>query len=404
MVEIRRTFYLDRLHRFVDTPTIVLVTGLRRVGKSVLLRQFADEVRAAADVVYVDKESMDFDAIRNARDLIEYIESETAEGTPRIVIVDEVQQIENWERAVASLLGSAGTRVLVSGSNASLLSGELATRIAGRYITFRIFPLSLREFRELYRLRENTDIADEELLELYLHLGGLPGILHTDLSELVVNQMLRDVFNTIALRDIVTRHQIRNVRLFEDVVLFVMDNIGSLISAKRISDFLKTQRRSISVDTVLNYLSHLQEAFLCDIVNRYDIKGRRRMEVNNKLYLGDIGLRNGLLGYREHDISGMLENLVYLELKRRGFSVSVGSLGEREIDFVAETESGRFYIQVAYLLETRATLERECTPLSAVHDAYPRILLSMDRMQPRDLNGIRHQRIIDFLLGEDLSA
>ena len=354
-------------------------------------------------MVYVDKESMEFEAIRSAGDLIEYIESEIAKGTPRIVIVDEVQQIENWEQAVASLLGSARTQVLISGSNASLLSGELATRIAGRYITFRIFPLDLREFRELYRLRENTDIADEELFELYLHLGGLPGVLHTDLSELV-NQMLRDVFNTIALRDIVTRHQIRNVRLLEDVVLFVMDNIGSLISAKRISDFLKTQRRSISVDTVLNYLSHLQEAFLCDIVNRYDIKGRRRMEVNNKLYLGDIGLRNGLLGYREHDISGMLENLVYLELRRRDFSVSVGSLGKREIDFVAETESGRFYIQVAYLLETRATLERECTPLSAVDDAYPRILLSMDRMQPRDLNGIRHQRIIDFLLGEDLPA
>jgi predicted AAA+ superfamily ATPase len=404
MVELRRAFYLERLQRFVNTPNIVVVTGLRRVGKSVLLRQFADEVRATAEVVYIDKESMDFDAVRNARDLIEYVESETAKGTPRIVIVDEIQQIESWERAVASLSAGAETKVLVSGSNASLLSGELATRIAGRYITFRIFPLNLREFRELSRLRENTAVADEELFELYLHLGGLPGVLHTDLSELVVTQMLRDVFNTIVLRDIVTRHQIRNVRLLEDVVLFVMDNIGNLISAKRISDFLKSQRRSISVDTVLNYLSHLQEAFLCDIVNRYDIKGRRRMEVNNKLYLGDIGLRNGLLGYREHDISGVLENLVYLELRRRGFTVSVGSLGEREIDFVAETESGRLYIQVAYLLETRTTLERECTPLSAVDDAYPRILLSMDRIQPRDLHGIRHRTIIDFLLGEDLLA
>ncbi len=390
MVEIRRAFYLERLHRFVDTPAIVVVTGLRRVGKSILLRQFADEVRATADVVYVDKESMEFEAIRSARDLIEYIESETAKGTPRIVIVDEVQQIENWQRAVASLLGSARTQVLISGSNASLLSGELATRIAGRYITFRIFPLDLREFRELYRLRENTDIADEELFELYLHLGGLPGVLHTDLSELVVNQMLRDVFNTIALRDIVTRHQIRNVRLLEDVVLFVMDNIGSLISAKRISDFLKTQRRSISVDTVINYLSHLQEAFLCDIVNRYDIKGRRRMEVNNKLYLGDIGLRNGLLGYREHDISGMLENLVYLELRRRGFSVSVGSLGNREIDFVAETESGRFYIQVAYLLPDENVIKREFGNLLSIKDNYEKLVVTLDDMKLGTIDGIKH--------------
>jgi predicted AAA+ superfamily ATPase len=210
------------------------------------------------------------------------------------------------------------------------------------------------------------------------------------------------MFNTIALRDVITRHQIRNARLFEDVVMFVMDNIGSLISAKRISDYMKSQRRNLSVDTVLNYLSYLHEAFLCEIVNRFDIKGRRRMEVNNKLYLGEIGLRNGLLGYREQDISGILENLVYLELRRRGFSVSVGSLGEREIDFVAEKESGRFYIQVAYLLGTRATMAREIKPLSDLHDAYPRILMSMDQIQPRDLNGIQHCQILDFLLGAEL--
>jgi len=380
----------------------VVVTGLRRVGKSVLLRQFANEVRSRVEVAYIDKESMDFDAVRNARDLIDFIDSETRKGAQRIVVIDEVQQIQDWERAVAALNGTPDTHVIVSGSNASLLSGDLATRIAGRYITFRVFPLTLSEFEELYRLRRPKETDQDELFRLYLQIGGLPGILHTDLSELVVHQMLRDIFSTIALRDIVARHQIRNVRLFEDVVLFVMDNIGSLISAKRISDFLKSRRRSISVDTVLNYLSYLEDAFLCDIVNRYEIRGRRRMEVNNKLYLGDIGLRNGMLGYREDDISGILENLVYLELRRRGFRVSIGSLGEREIDFVVETESGRRYIQVAYLLGSRSTIERELVPLSSVTDAYPRILLSMDQMQPRDLNGIRHKSIVGFLLGEDL--
>jgi predicted AAA+ superfamily ATPase len=402
MIEIKRTFYLERLHRFIETPTIVVVTGLRRVGKSILLRQFADEMRSETDVVYIDKESLDFDTIRSSHDLINYVDPASRKGVPRVLIIDEVQEIQDWERATAALLGSGNTRILVSGSNASLLSGELATRIAGRYLTFQVFPLTLREFGDLYRLTGKTNVEGAELFRIYLRLGGLPGILHTDLSEIVVNQMLRDVFNTIALRDVVSRHRIRNVRLFEDVVMFLMDNIGSLISAKRISDFMKSQRRDLSVDTVLNYLSYLQDAFLCEIVNRFDIKGRRRMEVNNKLYLGDIGLRNGLLGFRERDISGILENLVYLELRRRGFTVSVGSLGEREIDFVAEKESGRFYIQVAYQLGARATISREIKPLSDLHDAYPRILMSMDQIQPRDLNGIQHRGILDFLLGAEL--
>jgi predicted AAA+ superfamily ATPase len=402
MIEIKRTFYLERLHRFIETPTIVVVTGLRRVGKSVLLRQFADEMRAETDVIYIDKESLDFDTIRSARDLISYLDRKSRKGVPRVLIIDEVQEVKDWERAMAALLGGGDTRILVSGSNASLLSGELATRIAGRYLAFQMFPLNLQEFRDLYELTGRTKVDEAELFRIYLHLGGLPGILHTDLSEIVVSQMLKDIFNTIALRDVITRHQIRNVRLFEDVVLFVMDNIGSLISAKRISDFMRSQRRNLSVDTVLNYLSYLHEAFLCEIVNRFDIKGRRRMEVNNKLYLGDIGLRNGLLGFRERDISGILENLVYLELRRRGFTVSVGSLGEREIDFVAENESGRFYIQVAYQLGTRDTITREIKPLSDLRDAYPRILMSMDQNQPRDLNGIRHRGIIEFLLGAEI--
>lgn len=402
MIQIKRKYYLEWLHRFIDTPNIVVVTGLRRVGKSVLLRQFADEIRGGNEVIYINKESLDFDSIRSAVDLVRYVNSQSSKGSPRTVIIDEVQEIQDWERGLASLLGSGDTRILVSGSNDSLLSGELATRIAGRYITFRVFPLSLLEFRDLYEQTQNSKIDDAELFQIYLRLGGLPGILHTDLSGIVVNQMLRDIFSTIVLRDVVTRHRIRNVRLFEDVVMFILDNVGSLISAKRISDFLKSQRRNLSVDTVLNYISYLQDAYLCDIVNRYDIRGHRHLEVNNKLYLGDIGLRNGLLGFRERDVAGILENLVYLELRRRGFTVSIGTVEDREIDFVAETGSGRLYIQVAYLLGTRQTLKREIAALSALRDAYPRILLSMDKMQPKDFNGIRHAGIVDFLLGAHL--
>lgn len=402
MLELRRHHYLERLGRFLESPTIVAVVGLRRVGKSVLLRQFAQEAGSKRQVVYVDKESFDFAEIKTARDLIAHVNAAAARGRDRLVVVDEVQQIREWERAVASLNGEPRTRVVISGSNTSLFSGELATRIAGRYLTLQVFPLTLQEFAQLHAEKTGAKLSSEEALGLYLRLGGLPGLLHTDLSELVTGQMLGDIFNTIAVRDIISRHSLRDVVLFQDVTRFAMDNLGNLLSAKRISDFLKSQRRSASVDTVLSYLAYLDEAFLLNVVRRYDIKGRKHLETNAKYYLGDIGLRHGVLGYREADIGGVLENLVYLELRRRGFRVSVGAGKSQEIDFVAEDASGRLYLQVAYLLESRKTLERELKPFSMLEDAYPRYLLTLDPHQPRDLNGVRHRSLERFLRGDEL--
>ena len=404
MIEIRRQHYLETLTRFAETPNIVAVVGLRRVGKSVLLRQFVEEARLSQRVVYIDKESFDFADVKTARDIVRHINTTSNRGEDRLVVVDEVQQIEQWERAVASLNGEPRTRVIISGSNASMFSGELATRIAGRYLTLQVFPLTLSEFGQLHIKKYGTEISPEELLRLYLRLGGLPGLLHTDLSEMVTYQMLGDIFNTIAVRDIISRHNIRDVQLFQDVTRFAMDNIGSPVSAKRIADFLTAQRRSASVDTVLNYLAYLDEAFLLNTVRRYDLKGKRHLETNAKYYVGDIGLRNGVLGYREADIGGLLENLVHLELRRRGYRVSVGSADSREIDFVAEDRSGKLYIQVAYLLETRETIDRELKPFSLLDDAYPRYLLTLDPYQPRDLEGVRHRSIQRFLLGDDLEA
>ncbi len=402
MTEIRRTSYLTTLRRFVGAPAITVVTGLRRVGKSVLLRQLADDLRDSGQVIYVDKESLEFESISSASSLVSYVRTVAPLSSPRYVIVDEVQQIDGWERAVASLNGEDGVHVVISGSNASLLSGDLATRIAGRYLTLQVFPLTLPEYRELHHARFGSELRDSGLFELYLRTGGLPGVLHTDMSDLVVHQMLRDIFSTIALRDVIARHQIRQVSLFQAVALFGMDNVGSLVSAKRIADYLKSQRRSASVDTVLNYLAHLEEAFLFNRVDRYDIKGKRRFEVNSKYYLGDVGLRNGMLGYRESDVSGVLENLVYLELRRRGFSLSVGIVGNREIDFVAERESLLWYIQVSYRLDSRETIDRELSGFTSINDGYPRVLLTMDALQPRDFNGVHHRSVIDFLLGADL--
>ena len=396
-----RTFYLDRLQRFLTAPAVIAVVGLRRVGKSVLLRQFVETLRPHRPVVYVDKESLEFDDIRSARSLVELVDSRTRPTEPCAVIVDEVQQIDGWERAAAALNSRQHTKVIISGSNASVLAGELATRIAGRYVTVQVFPLTLRELGDLHRLR-GDDLDTDTLLQRYLRYGGLPGLMHTDLSDLVVTQMLQDIFSTIAVRDIIRRHRIRNVSLFESVTRFAMDNVGSLVSAKRIADFLKSQRRSTSVDTVLSYLAHLEEAFLLSTAHRFDVKGKKRLAVNHKYYLGDVGLRNGIIGYRDADIGGMLENLVYLELRRRGYAVTVGSAGGREIDFIAQDRRGLVYVQVAYLLESRATLERELAAFSTLDDAYPRVLLSLDPHQPSDFAGVRHRSLVEFLLGDDL--
>ena len=399
MIEVRREHYHTRLRQFLDAPVITAVTGLRRVGKSVLLRQFAASLRHERQVVYVDMESLEFDQVRSARDLVDLVEATTQREQPRVVIVDEVQEIAGWERAVASLNGQERTQVVISGSNAQMLSSELATHIAGRYVTLQVFPLTLAEFEELYRQRTGATPETAELFRHYLRFGGLPGLLHTDLSDLVIQQMLTDIVNTIFIRDVIRRHRIRDVALFEAIAKFAVDNVGSLMSAKRIADYMKSQRRSASVDTVLNYLDHLGAAFLLNAVQRFDLRGRRLLQVNHKYYLGDVGLRNGIVGYRESDIGGVLENLVYLELARRGYRVTVGAAGSREIDFMAETNAGRRYIQVAYLLESPATIERELSAFAAVSDAYPRILLSLDPYQPADFAGVSHRSLTEFLRG-----
>lgn len=411
-MEIARAHYLTRLRQFLDAPVITAVVGLRRVGKSVLLRQFAASLRGERQVVYVDLESLEFDQVRSARDLTDLVEDATRPDRPRVVIVDEAQQVIGWERAAAALNSQEHTQVVISGSNARLLSAELATHIAGRYVTLQVFPLTLAEFEELYRQRPgaagpgagaSAAPADEAaLLRRYLRLGGLPGLLHTDLSDLVVEQMLTDIVNTIFIRDVIRRHRIRDVALFEAIARFAVDSVGSLVSAKRIADFMKSQRRSAAVDTVLNYLAHLGDAFLLNAVQRQELRGRKLLQVNHKYYLGDVGLRNGIAGYRESDVGGVLENLVYLELKRRGYRVTVGVAGSREVDFVAESGAGRRYVQVAYLLDSRATIERELSAFAAVADAYPRVLLTLDPYQPADFAGVSHRSLADFLRGAPL--
>ena len=313
----------------------------------------------------------------------------------KYLFVDEIQEIKEWEKAIASLSKNEEADIYVTGSNAHLFSSELATLLSGRYVEFPIYSLSFDEFN-IFR-DEKKSTPERELLN-YLRFGGLPAIHHFDLQEDIVYQYVNSIYNTILLKDIVKRNNIRNVHLLERICRYIFDNIGNIFSAKSISNYLKSQRLRVGVDTVQNYVSHVVNALLVHKVPRYDIKGKRHLEIHEKYYLGDIGIRHALLGYREADISGILENIVFLELKRRGYSVCVGKLNDTEIDFVASKEGKKVYIQVAYLLASPETINREFGPLKSIPDNYPKHVINMDSAFGEDVEGIQRVNLIDFLL------
>jgi predicted AAA+ superfamily ATPase len=305
--------------------------------------------------------------------------------------------ISQWERAVASFLADGIADLFISGSNASLLSSELATLLSGRYIEFPIYPLSFAEYLNFRKKDKPTD----EAFSQYLRYGGFPGIHHMDMQDEVVYQYINSLFNTILLKDVIQRNNVRNIALLEQITRFLFDNIGNIFSAKKVADFLKSQRKQVGVDTVYNYISYLEAGFLLHRVPRYDVRGKRHLEVHEKYFLGDIGLRHAYLGYREGDISGLLENIVFLTLKQRGYRVSVGKVENREVDFIAERENHKEYIQVTYLLADANTVEREFSVLQSIQDNYPKTVLSMDREWGADVRGIQRKYIIDFLMEEE---
>lgn len=399
-----RNSYLGKIEPFLGKPVVKVITGMRRAGKSCLLRLLVDKLVADGirrdHIVYVDKESYEFDTIRTYHDLALHVKAARPKGGGRChVFVDEIQEIEGWERIVADWSGRRDMDVVITGSNARLLSGELATLLAGRYVEIQVFPLSYSEFKTFNGLKKGEQA---DVFRQYLRFGGLPGLQEFgELSEATFRPFVAGVYDTIMLRDIVRRHQVRNYVLLEHVGRYILDNIGNLTNASRINAFLKNQKISVGVDTILNYMRWFADAHLTHRVLLYDIKGRRHLEVNEKQYVSDLGLRNALLGYRAEDIGGLLENVVCLELLRRGYRVSVGRIGDLEIDFVAEREGKKAYFQVAYLLPTKATVERETAPLLAVKDNYPKRLLTLDRELGDDYEGIRRHYLPDWLESGD---
>lgn len=400
-----RERYMNQIRDFMDKPVIKIITGMRRCGKSALLELTQQELLTHGvskdHIVFMNFESLRYETLKDYRKLYGEISKKAEMVKGRLyILLDEIQEVECWEQVVNSLRVDFDCDIYITGSNAKLLSGELATLLAGRYVEIKVYPLDFEEY--LTFAAANTDEAGlsmQEQFANFLRFGGLPGIHQMKWDEKRIMQYLQDIYNSVLLKDVIVRNKIRDTALLESIVLYLMDNIGNTFSAKTISDFLKSQGRKLSTETVYNYLKALESAFLIHKVARFDIKGKRLLETQEKYYLSDLGLRHAVMGYRDNDIAGVLENTVFLELMRRGFSVNIGKQDVAEVDFVANRADERLYIQICYILTPENT-EREFAPLENIRDNYEKMVLSMDTLLHINRGGIRQRNIIDFLLNE----
>ena len=389
---INRPTYTNKITPFIGKDIIKCIIGQRRVGKSYLLFQLMDVVkkRGAKNIIYINKELHDFDNITNYSELIKYV-SEKTKSKKTCLFLDEIQEISQFEKALRHFHATGNYDIYCTGSNANMLSGELASTLSGRCLEIEVFGLSYIEFLKFHKL-ENS----EKSLQKYMTFGGLPFLKNLALTEDIVFEYLRNIYNTILLKDIIKRYNIRNTAFLEKLVRYAADNIGSIVSAKKISDYLKSQKTSLSPNIVLNYLSYLTSAFLMFKVQRADIVGKKIFEIGEKYYFEDLGLRNTIISFSLKDINKILENLVYIHLRRLGYKVSIGILGNKEIDFVCERAGEKQYVQVAYLISEKTTFEREFGNLIAINDNHPKTVISMDSIQS-NYQGIHHIHIKDFL-------
>ena len=401
---IKRNLYLEEIKKYMNKPIIKVITGMRRSGKSMILKLIQEELENVGiikeNIIYMNFESLIYIDIKDFETLYKHIIEKTFNKKGKIyILLDEIQEVKGWEKAINSFLVDLDIDIYITGSNANLLSSELATYIAGRYVEIKIYPLSFQEYIDFVsENNKENPLSLDEYFNQYLNFGGLPGIHIFNYNKEEIYQYLVDVYNSILLRDVIARNNIRDIELLERVVLYIMDNIGNISSAKSISDFLKNQGRKLSVETIYNYLKALENAFIISKVQRYDIKGKNILETQEKYYLSDLGFRHAKLGYQSNDISGYLENIVFLELLRRKYKVNIGKQDNKEIDFVANLRDENLYLQVTYLLASEETIEREFSPLKSIKDNYSKLVLSMDNLPESNVEGIKRKKIIDFLL------
>lgn len=392
----KRKGYIDRIKPFMQKSVAKVLTGQRRVGKSFLLYQLIEEILAEepdANIIYINLEDLAFSFLQTAEDLHSYIISHSKEKAKNYIFIDEIQDIPGFEKIIRSLLLNEDNDIYITGSNAKMLSGELATYLSGRYIEFKIYSLSYSEFLEFHGLTES-----ETSYELYSRYGGLPYLLNLPLEDETVNEYLKSVYSTIVFRDVVSRYKLRNTLFLEKLIQFLSENIGNLFSAKNISDYLKSQHTTISVNQIQSYTEYLNNAFLIHRVERYDLIGKRVFEIGEKYYFENMGIRNIVIGYRITDKAKILENLVYNHLLYKGYDIKVGYYGDKEIDFIGEKNGEKLYIQVALKIDSDKTAEREFGNLLKIQDNYPKIVITEDTFNGNSYEGIRHCPIRRFLM------
>lgn len=407
--ELFRPFFLENLKNFKDENIIKIVCGVRRCGKSTILKTYKKELLSLgvnpANIIERLYSSMDFESEFSASQMYEDLLAaiEKADKNQKIyLLLDEVQEVENWEKCINSLYEKCNVDIYVTGSNSKLLSSEISTYLTGRFVLIPIYTLSFSEFVEFKKtyIPSLQNESMESYFDLYLKSGGFPFIAKTNHTQEENFQIIDGIYSTVVTRDISKRHNISNLEMFNRVVRFVLENLGKNFSAKTIFDFFKSQHRSIAIETIYNYLAWLEEAFIVYRCNRYDIHGKEVLKTQEKYYLSDIGFKNSQFGYSPKAVSSILENIVYLELKRRGYSVYIGKFVDKEIDFVASKQNQIIYIQVCRTLPEDS--DRETANLKAIKDNYPKYVVTMDSSVTGNDEGINIIHIIDFLTKENL--
>lgn len=392
---IERLEYLEKLKKWKDKDVIKVVTGIRRCGKSTLYELFIDYLKSVGidskHIISINLEAPDYD-FQNYRDLYNYVMERIGDSGKYYVFLDEVQNVKEFQKAVDGLYIKKNVDVYITGSNAYLLSGELATLLSGRYIEIRMLPLSFREYRDYFGIE-----GDEKLYLRYVNNSSFPYALKLD-DEGEVDDYLDSIYNTIIVKDIAIRKKLADTGMLRSITEFLFSSVGSTMSVKKIADTLNSNGRKISVHTVESYLEALTESYIFNRVSRYDIKGKQYLETGEKYYATDVTMRYALLGRKNLDVGHILENVVYLELIRRGYRVYIGKIGDNEVDFIAINKEGREYYQVSYTTRDERTLERELSSLQKISDHYPKFILTMDMDPVADYEGIKRINVLEWLV------
>lgn len=395
--------YVDRIMKYADAPFVKILTGVRRCGKSTILKMIINELKKRGipeeRILSYRFDSMEYEDM-TAKGMFTEIKGKLSSNEKTYIFLDEVQEIKHWEKAVNSLASDYDVDIYVTGSNSRMLSSEIATYLTGRYIAFRIYTLSFSEYIDFKKEFSTVTDMKSELTE-YIRLGGFPATHLQKYTEDEIYTIVKDIYNSTIFSDIVKRNQIRKVDQLERIVRFAFDNVGKTFSAKSISDYLKSEHRTIDNETVYSYLEKLESAYILHRCSRYDIQGKELLKTQEKFYLADTALKHSVLGYKLTSVAALLENVIYLELCRRGYSVNIGKTINGEIDFIAEKQEDKIYVQVTKEIKTEETEKREYDRLLEIQDNYPKYLLTTDNFAGGNYKGIKTMHIADFLLSNE---